>query len=175
LYSSRETELPRPSLAECLKNNSWSIATHTRKEIPRDFEIFAWCTQQDVRKYNCIVKRPRSPYINFVVRCDYSSPGRTGSTSTLPCAVTTRHPAARALRQPCRAPRLLVTRPHGLYVNLAVRRGYSSLGRSGSTSNMLYATATSSSGRTTTSTSLNQNTSRGRLPRHQQLVGSTSD
>jgi hypothetical protein len=50
------------------------------------------------------------------------------------------------------APRLLVTRPHGLYVNLAVRRGYSSLGRSGSTSTTPYAATTSFSGRTTTST-----------------------
>jgi hypothetical protein len=85
----------------------------------------------------------------------YSSPGGTGSTSTLSCAATTRHPAARALRQPCHAPRLLVTRVHGLYVNLIVRREYSSPDRSGSTSTTPYATATSSSGRTTTSTSLN--------------------
>jgi hypothetical protein len=49
-------------------------------------------------------------------------------------------------------PRLLVTRPHGLCVNLAVRRGYSSLGRSGSTSTTPYAAMTSFSGRTTTST-----------------------
>jgi hypothetical protein len=34
---------------------------------------------------------------------------------------------------------------------------------------------TTSTHRTTTSTSLNQKTSRGRLPRHQQLVGSTSN
>jgi hypothetical protein len=38
---------------------------------------------------------------------DYSSHDRSGFTSTLLCAVTTRHPAARALRQPRRAPRLL--------------------------------------------------------------------
>jgi hypothetical protein len=50
------------------------------------------------------------------------------------------------------APRLLVTRPHRLYVNLAVRREYSSLGRSGSTSTTPYAATTSSFGRTTTST-----------------------
>jgi hypothetical protein len=61
-------------------------------------------------------------------------------------------PVARALRQPRRAPRVLVSRPQRLYVNLAVRREYSSIGRSGSTSTTPYATATSSSGRTTTST-----------------------
>jgi hypothetical protein len=41
-----------------------------------------------------------------------------------------------ALHQLHRALRLLVTRPHGLYVNLAVRRGYSSLGRTGSMSTL---------------------------------------
>jgi hypothetical protein len=51
-------------------------------------------TRQDVRKYNRIIKRPHWPYINLVVRHDYSSPGRTGSTSTLPCVATTHHPAA---------------------------------------------------------------------------------
>jgi hypothetical protein len=78
-------------------------------------------------------------YIYFTVHCDYSSPGRTGSTSTLPCAATTRlrpHAlyvdlavrrdysslAARALRQPCRAPRVLVSRPQRLYIDYAVRR-----------------------------------------------------
>jgi hypothetical protein len=59
---------------------------------------------QDVRKYNCIVKRPHWPYNNFVVRCDYSSPGRTGSTSTLLCAASTRLPAAAALHGLRRTP-----------------------------------------------------------------------
>jgi hypothetical protein len=45
------------------------------------------------------------------------------STTTL-CAAITRHSPARALRQPCRAPRLLVTQTHGLYVNLVVHRDY---------------------------------------------------
>jgi hypothetical protein len=78
-------------------------------------------TRQDVRKYNCIIKRPHWPYINFVVRRDYSSPGRTGSTSTLSCAATTRHPTAQVLRQPQRAPRVLVSRPQQLYIDYAVR------------------------------------------------------
>jgi hypothetical protein len=86
--------------------------------------------------------------------------GRTRSMSTSPCAATTRlrphalyvalpvrrdysSPAARALRRPRRAPRLLVSgrtrstatspcaattrlRPHALYVNLVVHRDYSS-------------------------------------------------
>jgi hypothetical protein len=49
-------------------------------------------------------------HLNIAVRRNYSSPGRTCSTSTSPCAATTRHLVARALRQPCRAPRLLVIR-----------------------------------------------------------------
>jgi hypothetical protein len=107
---------------------------------------------QDVRKYSCIIKRPQWPYINFAVHRDYSSPGRTGSTSASPCAASTRLLAIAALHQLRRASRLLVTRPHKLYVSLAVRRGYSSPGRSGSTSTTPYAATTSSSGRTTTST-----------------------
>jgi hypothetical protein len=64
-------------------------------------------------------------YVNLAVRREYSSPAaralrqpcralrllgssRTGSTSTLPCAATTR------------------LRPHALYVDLVVRREYSS-------------------------------------------------
>jgi hypothetical protein len=52
------------------------------------------------------------------------------------------------------APRLLATRLHGLYVNLIVRRGYSSPGHSSSTSTTPYAAATPSSGCTTTSTTI---------------------
>jgi hypothetical protein len=37
-------------------------------------------------------------------------------------ATTTRHPAARALRQPCRAPRVLVSQQQRLYIDYAVRR-----------------------------------------------------
>jgi hypothetical protein len=65
-------------------------------------------------------------YVDLAVRRDYSSPaaralrrprralqllvsGRTRSTSTLPCAASTRLPVARALRRPRRAPRLLVS------------------------------------------------------------------
>jgi hypothetical protein len=60
--------------------------------------------------------------------------GRTGSTSATPCAATTRLPVASAIHHLRRAPRLLVTRSHGLYVNLSVHREYLSPGHSGSTS-----------------------------------------
>jgi hypothetical protein len=61
---------------------------------------FAWCTRQDVHEYT---------YFNY-------------SSTTTQCAVTTRHLAARALRQPCRAPRVLVSRLQRLYIDYAVRR-----------------------------------------------------
>jgi hypothetical protein len=54
--------------------------------------------------------------------------------TTASCAASTHHPAAQALPQPCHALRLLVTRPHGLYVNLAMHRDFSSPGCMGSTS-----------------------------------------
>jgi hypothetical protein len=47
------------------------------------------------------------------------------TTSTSGCintSTTTRHSAARALRQPCRAPQVLVSRPQRLYIDYAVRR-----------------------------------------------------
>jgi hypothetical protein len=49
---------------------------------------------QDVHEYNYIVRR------------DYSSPGRTGSTSTLPCAASTRLSAAADLHRLRRTPPL---------------------------------------------------------------------
>jgi hypothetical protein len=95
-----------------------NYATRTHGKLPRDFK-FIFLTR---RKGYQLVSRPllgphrrctrvwlrcRWPhqlYINFVVRRDYSSPGRTGSTSTTPCAATTRLPVAQALPQPCHAP-----------------------------------------------------------------------
>jgi hypothetical protein len=41
--------------------------------------------------------RPHVLYVNLAVRREYSSLGRTCSTSTSPCAASTRHPAARDL------------------------------------------------------------------------------
>jgi hypothetical protein len=87
---------------------------------------------------------PHELYINLAVRCDYSSPGRTGSTSTSLCTASTRLPAAAALH------RLRFTPPRRRLLGVRLPR-------------------------LLTSTSLNQKTSRGWLPRHQQLVGSTSD
>jgi hypothetical protein len=123
----------------------WKSATCTQG-LPDGIKIFAQRTQ-------VTYTRPTASISGFInTSTTTSSPGSTGSTSALSCAATTRDPAAQALPQHCRAPRLLVTRPHRLYVNLAVRREYSSPSRSSSTSTTSYAAATSSSGRTTTST-----------------------
>jgi hypothetical protein len=51
-----------------------------------------------------IVSRLHRLYLNLVVRRDYSSPGRTGSTSTLSCAASTRLSAAAALHRLRRTP-----------------------------------------------------------------------
>jgi hypothetical protein len=112
----------------------------------KQFKIIAWCTQ-NMHKSSTT---PTSGCINTSTTT--SSPGSTGSTSAPPCAATTRDPAARVLPQHCHTPRLLVTRLHRLYVNLVVRHEYSSSCRSGSTSTTPYTAATSSFGRTTTST-----------------------
>jgi hypothetical protein len=73
---------------------------------------------EDVRKYNCF---------NIVVCHDYITSVRISSTSTsiLSCAVTTRHPAARALCQPRRTPRVLVSWSQRLYLNYTARPGAS--------------------------------------------------
>jgi hypothetical protein len=46
-------------------------------------------------------------YLNPAMRRDYSSPGRTGSTSNSSCVVSTHRPAAQALHQPRRTSRCL--------------------------------------------------------------------
>jgi hypothetical protein len=40
---------------------------HTREATRNLHSMYT----EDVRKYNCIIKRPHWPYINFVVRRDY--------------------------------------------------------------------------------------------------------
>jgi hypothetical protein len=59
---------------------------------------------------------------HYFSQLDYSSPGCTVSTSAMLCAATTRLPGAPALLQPRRAPRLLVSRQHRLYLDYSMRR-----------------------------------------------------
>jgi hypothetical protein len=61
-------------------------------------------------------------YLNLVVHRKHLSPGHTGSTSTASRTTSTRLPAALTLHQLRRAPRLLVSRLHELYLNLVKRR-----------------------------------------------------
>jgi hypothetical protein len=63
---------------------------------------------------------PHGLYMNYTVRCDYSSPGRIGSTSTTLCTATTRLTTAWALPRLRLAPRLLTARLHWLYCAYAV-------------------------------------------------------
>jgi hypothetical protein len=77
---------------------------------------------QPCRALRLLVTRPHRLYVSLAVRREYSSPSHSSSTSTSPCIPTTRHPAARAIRQPCCAPRVLVSRPQRLYIDYAVRR-----------------------------------------------------
>jgi hypothetical protein len=95
---------------------------HQRQKA--SFKVFACRTREGVHEY------------------DHIASGSSSATSIVSCAATTRHSAARALHQPCSAPRLLVTRLHTLYVNLAVRRDYSSPGRTRSTSTSSCTTST---------------------------------
>jgi hypothetical protein len=79
------------------------------------------------RALRLLVTRPHGLYLNLALRHDYSSLGRTCSMPTLPCAATTHHPATRALGQPRRAPRILVsTLPAAaIYFDYVVRLGAS--------------------------------------------------
>jgi hypothetical protein len=83
-------------------------------------------------------------------RHDYSFHGNTSSTSAMLCTAATRHPAARALRQLRRAPRVLVSRPQRHYIDYAVRRRdivfwvYDYLDYSSRLGNLSRATTTSS-------------------------------
>jgi hypothetical protein len=77
---------------------------HTKRLLGR-FEIFGSAHTQDVREYDYISRRLLQLFeYNYAVRRDYSSPGRTGSTSTLPCAASTRLSAAAALHRLRRTP-----------------------------------------------------------------------
>jgi hypothetical protein len=139
-----------------LEISTWcNSATCTHQKLPRILQVPCSMHPQDVREYHYINSGLHEPVY------DYSSPaaralhqprraprllisGRTRSTSTSPCAATTRlrphalyvdlavrrdysSPASRALRQPRRAPRVLfITLPAAaMYLNSAARPGAS--------------------------------------------------
>jgi hypothetical protein len=84
----------------------WLLTTATPKLYQEHARFFAWCTRQDVRGHT---------YFNY-------SSTTTTSPSRRINSPTTHHPAARALRQPGRAPRVLVSRPQRLYIDYVVHR-----------------------------------------------------
>jgi hypothetical protein len=104
--------------------SSWMVTCYTYTEATQDLKIFTCRTRQYVREYNCLNNGLHQPAYNY---SNYSS-------TTTSYSATTRHPATRAIHQPCRALRLLVTRSYELYLNPTMRRDYSSLDCSGSTS-----------------------------------------
>jgi hypothetical protein len=59
---------------------------------------------EDVNAPRLLVTRPHGLYVNLAARRGNSSPGRTGSTSTLPCTAGTRLSAAAALHRLRRTP-----------------------------------------------------------------------
>jgi hypothetical protein len=73
---------------------------------PAGFKDLCYIHTQDVHEYT---------YFNY-------SSTTTTSPSRRINSPTTRHPTAQALRQPRRAPRVLVSRPQRLYIDYAVRR-----------------------------------------------------
>jgi hypothetical protein len=103
---------------------------------PANYEYILW--EKNVRETHLHpafrLHQLANNYFDYVMRHDYSSPGRTGSISTTLCVATTHLLVAPALLQPCRAPWLLVSRSHRLYFNHVVCRDYSSPDRTGSTS-----------------------------------------
>jgi hypothetical protein len=93
------------SAPACVVGNFVNIvtdATCTRRCTQGHLKIFCFMHPEGVREYNYInfrlhehihgytVSRSRRLYINYAMRRDYSSPSRSGSTSTMSCVVTTR-------------------------------------------------------------------------------------
>jgi hypothetical protein len=77
----------------------------TQERLPASFKTSAWPTPEMYasmatlplaapalyqlrRASRLLISRPHGLYINYAVRRDYLSPGCTGSTSTLSCAVS---------------------------------------------------------------------------------------
>jgi hypothetical protein len=101
------------------------------QRLPTRLNDLCYINKQAVHEY--VHFNYSSTIASALNNIDLSS-GRTSSTSTSSCTVTTHHPTALVLPQPCCAPRVPVSRSQRFYIDYAVRREYSSLGRTGSTS-----------------------------------------
>jgi hypothetical protein len=98
-----------------------SFAMHTHGRLPDNSRPIFLVHTEDVHAPRLLFTRPHRLYINHVVRRDHSSPGRTNSTSTTSCAVTTRRPVCTGSTAPTSCirtrrldARLLVSRSHYL-------------------------------------------------------------
>jgi hypothetical protein len=98
-----------------------NLLLDAHKRYTRKLKIFTWSTQQTYMS----TTMSTSDCISYAVLRDYSLPGHTSSTSTSLRTASTRLPVAAALRQPCRALRVLVSRLQRLYINHAARPGAS--------------------------------------------------
>jgi hypothetical protein len=108
---------------------SLSFAMHTHGRLPDNSRPIYLVHTEDAHAPRLLVSQQHRLYFGHAVRCDYSSPGRTGSTSTLPCAASTRLLTAAALHRLRRTPprrRLLGVRLLGLLTSTSklVEGGY---------------------------------------------------
>jgi hypothetical protein len=80
-----------------LEISTWcNSATCTHQKLPRILQVPCSMHPADVREYHYINSGQHElvyDYSDYTEYHDYSSPGRTSSTSTLPCTARTRHSA----------------------------------------------------------------------------------
>jgi hypothetical protein len=110
--------------------HNYATCTQMLSKKPHDIHFFHAIV---VHEYNHVYV----DYFNYSSTTTLAMSGATatpppaaagsGSTSTMPCATTSRLPAAAALHQLRCAPRLVVSRPQRLYINYAVHPDASSL------------------------------------------------
>jgi hypothetical protein len=75
----REDKFNRLKLLLAPAKATWKLA--------QEYKFFGLAHTQDAHEYNYIIEQPHQLCFDYVVHCDYSSPGCTGSTSTLSCVV----------------------------------------------------------------------------------------
>jgi hypothetical protein len=86
---------PRISSLHVKRKLGGGSLLRAHEDVPGKLQDQHLIHTSNVREYNYINHDMRHFYVAFI---------RTGSTSTTPCAATTRYPAVAALRQPRRAP-----------------------------------------------------------------------
>jgi hypothetical protein len=94
------------------------------------------------RALRVLISRAQRLYLNYVMRRNYFFSWLHRLYINYAMCRNYSPPATMSLHQPCRAPRVLITQPHGHYINYVVRRDYSSPGRTGSISTTSCAATT---------------------------------